>query len=171
MIEKEGKKIFNGIAIGRVKFYSKEENEVVRVKVEDIEAEVARYGAAKAKAIEQLNSLHEKALEEVGEANAEIFNVHAMMLEDEDYNESVENIIRTQEVNAEYAAAATGDNFAEMFANMDNEYFKARAADVKDITERVITVLHGKGSGTDIGDDPVIVVAEDLAPSETVQMD
>lgn len=171
MIEKEGKKIFNGIAIGRVKFYSKEENEVVRVKVEDIEAEVARYGAAKAKAIEQLNGLHEKALEEVGEANAEIFNVHAMMLEDEDYNESVENIIRTQEVNAEYAAAATGDNFAEMFANMDNEYFKARAADVKDITERVITVLHGKGSGTDIGDDPVIVVAEDLAPSETVQMD
>ena len=171
MIEKEGKKIFNGIAIGRVKFYSKEEKEVVRVKVADVDAEVARYEAARDRAIEQLNGLYEKALDEVGEANAEIFNVHAMMLEDEDYNESVENIIRTQEVNAEYAAATTGDNFAEMFANMDNEYFKARAADVKDITERVITVLHGGGSGTDIGDDPVIVVAEDLAPSETVQMD
>ena len=138
---KVGKKIFNGIAIGKIKFYAKAENKVVRTKISDTDAEYARYEAARDKAIEQLNMLYEKALIEVGEANAEIFNVHVMLLEDDDYNESVQNIITTQWVNAEYATAATGDNFAEMFANMDDEYFRARSADIKDITERVVTIL------------------------------
>lgn len=171
MEEKTGKKIFNGIAIGKIKFYAKSDNTITRTKVENTEAEIARYEAAKETAIEQLNGLYEKALAEVGEANAEIFNVHAMMLEDDDYNDSVHNIITTQSVNAEYAAATTGDNFAEMFSNMDDEYFKARSVDVKDITERVVTILSGGSDGSDIGDEPVIIVAEDLAPSETVQMD
>jgi phosphotransferase system enzyme I (PtsI) len=171
MEERSGKKIFNGIAIGKIRFHAKSENQVVRVRVNDPAAEIARYEAAKEKAIEQLNALYEKALVEVGEASAEIFNVHAMMLEDDDYNESVQNIITTQGVNAEYATATTGDNFAEMFANMDDEYFKARSADIKDITERVVTILCGGEENNDIGDDPVIIVADDLAPSETVQMD
>lgn len=171
MEERTGKKIFNGIAIGKIKFHSKAENKIVRTKVADVEAELARYEAAKEKAIEQLNALYEKALNEVGEANAEIFNVHAMMLDDDDYNESVQNIITTQGVNAEFAAATTGDNFAEMFANMEDEYFKARSADIKDITERVVTILCGGQENNEIGDEPVIIVAEDLAPSETVQMD
>lgn len=171
MEERSGKKIFGGIAIGKIKLYKKAESKVVRTKVDNTEAEIQRYEEAKGKAIEQLNLLYEKALVEVGEANAEIFNVHAMMLDDGDYNESVHNIISTQGVNAEYAAAATGDNFAEMFANMEDEYFKARSADVRDITERVITILCGGAENSDIGDEPVIIVAEDLAPSETVQMD
>ena len=168
---KVGKKIFNGIAIGKIKFYAKAENKVVRTKISDTDAEYARYEAARDKAIEQLNMLYEKALIEVGEANAEIFNVHVMLLEDDDYNESVQNIITTQWVNAEYATAATGDNFAEMFANMDDEYFRARSADIKDITERVVTILCGGTENNDMGDEPVIIVAEDLAPSETVQLD
>ena len=168
---RSGKKIFNGIAIGKIKFYAKAENVVTREKIEDAQAEYARYEAARGKAIEQLNGLYEKALKEVGEANAEIFNVHAMMLEDDDYNESIQNIIESEMVNAEYAAATTGDNFAEMFASMDDEYMKARAADVKDITERVVGILNGSAESSDLGDEPVIVVAEDLAPSETVQMD
>lgn len=110
-------------------------------------------------------------MKEVGEMNAEIFEVHAMMLEDDDYNDSVKNIITSQKINAEYAVGVTGDNFSEMFANMEDDYFKARSADVKDISERVISVLCGKTSDSDIGDEPVIVVADDLAPSETVQMD
>ena len=166
-----GKSIFKGTAIGRVLFYSKNQQQVKRAKVEDPEAEIARYEEAKAKAIEQLGALHDKALAEVGEANAMIFEVHAMMLEDDDYNESVYNIIRNDNVNAEFAVATTGDNFSVMFAEMDDEYFKARAADVKDISERVISVLMGRTTDGDLGDEPVIVVAEDLAPSETVQMD
>lgn len=166
-----GKSIFKGTAIGRILFYSKNQQQVKRTKVEDIEAEVARYEEAKAKAIEQLGKLHDKAVAEVGEDNAMIFEVHAMMLEDDDYNDSVYNIIRNDEVNAEFAVATTGDNFSVMFADMDDDYFKARAADVKDISERVISVLSGSGSDGNIGDEPVIVVAEDLAPSETVQMD
>lgn len=166
-----GKKIFNGIAIGKIKFYSKEQNIVVRKKVEDTNSEIERYEAARDKAIEQLHELYEKAVKEVGEMNAEIFDVHAMMLEDDDYNDSVKNIITTQSLNAEYAVGQTGDNFAEMFANMDDEYFKARSADVKDISERVISVLCGGENTSDIGDEPVIIVAQDLAPSETVQMD
>lgn len=166
-----GKSIFKGTAIGRILFYSKNQQQVKRSKVEDTEAEVARYEAAKAKAIEQLGNLHDKAVAEVGEANAMIFEVHAMMLEDDDYNDSVYNIIRNDEVNAEFAVATTGDNFSVMFAEMEDEYFKARAADVKDISERIISVLSGGESDSDIGDEPVIIVAEDLAPSETVQMD
>lgn len=171
MDKKVGKKIFNGIAIGKIRFYVKKENTVSRTKIEDSDAEISRYEAAKAEAVKQLEKLYEKALVEVGEANAEIFHVHMMMLDDDDYNESVSNIITTQKVNAEYALAVTGDNFAEMFANMDDEYFKARSADIKDITERVLSILCGNSESSDIGDDPVIIAAEDLAPSETVQMD
>lgn len=171
MAKYEGKAVCKGIAIGRIKFNAKVENTVTRVKVEDTEAEYKRYEAAKEKAIEQLNGLYEKAVTEVGEDNAEIFNVHAMMLEDEDYNDSVCNFIKTQKVNAEYAVASTGDNFAEMFANMEDEYFKARSADVKDISERVVKILNGNEDDSDLGDEPVILISEDLAPSETVQMD
>ena len=166
-----GKSIFNGIAIGRILFYSKHQQQVKRNKVEDAENEIARYESAKATAIEQLQGLYDKAVEEVGEANAMIFEVHAMMLEDDDYNESIYNIIRSEGVNAEYAVAKTGDNFAVMFSEMEDEYFKARAADVKDISERVIAVLSGTEKRERIGEEPVIIVAEDLAPSETVQMD
>ena len=171
METKVGKKIFNGIAIGKIHFHKKAENVIERKKVEDVDAEIARYEAAKEDAISQLNDLYEKAVVEVGEANAEIFNVQAMMLEDDDYNDSITNIITAQQVNAEYAAATTGDNFAEMFANMDEEYFKARAIDVKDITNRVIAVLCGNAEVKQMSDEPVIIVADDLAPSETVQMD
>lgn len=167
----EGKKIFNGVAIGRIHFYSKEQNQVVRRKVEDAAAEWARYEEARQTAIEQLLGLYEKAKVEVGEDNAVIFEVHSMMLEDDDYNDSIRNIIENQGVNAEYAVGITGDNFAEMFASMDDEYMKARSADVKDISERVISILSGADQSTQIGAQPVIVVAEDLAPSETVQMD
>ena len=171
MEQYNGKSIFKGTAIGRVLFYSKNQQQVKRTKIEDAEAEIARYEAAKATAIEQLGALHDKALAEVGEANAMIFEVHAMMLEDDDYNDSVHNIIRNEGVNAEFAVATTGDNFSVMFAQMEDEYFKARAADIKDISERVINVLSGNGNHGEIGEDPVIIVAEDLAPSETVQMD
>ena len=167
----EGKKIFNGVAIGKIHFYSKEQNQVVRRKVEDAAAEWARYEEARQTAIEQLLGLYEKAKVEVGEDNAVIFEVHSMMLEDDDYNDSIRNIIENQGVNAEYAVGITGDNFAEMFASMDDEYMKARSADVKDISERVISILSGADQSTQIGAQPVIVVAEDLAPSETVQMD
>lgn len=167
----QGKKIFNGVAIGTIKCYAKAQNQVVRKKIEDSEAELARYEAAKQEAIKQLHNLYEKALKEVGQMNAEIFDVHAMMLEDDDYNDSVQNIITSQMLNAEYAVGITGDNFAEMFANMDDEYMKARSADIKDISERVISILCGNSSNSEIGDKPVIIVAEDLAPSETVQMD
>lgn len=166
-----GKSIFKGTAIGRILFYSKNQQQVKREKVVDAEAEIERFEAAKTKAVRQLGELHDKAVTEVGEADAMIFEVHAMMLEDDDYNDSVYNIIRNDSVNAEFAVATTGDNFSVMFAQMDDEYFKARAADVKDISDRVISVLQGQNSEDDLGDEPVIIVAEDLAPSETVQMD
>lgn len=171
MASYSGKSVCKGVAIGRIKYYSQEENVVIRSSVADVDEEVKRYEAARDKAIEQLNDLYEKAIASVGEDNAEIFNVHAMMLEDEDYNDSVNNIINTQKVNAEYAVATTGDNFSEMFANMDDDYFKARSADVKDISERIIRILQGVEDKNDIGEEPVIIIAEDLAPSETVQMD
>lgn len=166
-----GKSIFKGIAIGKILFYQKGEQPVKRVKIEDTEEQIKRYEDARAKAAEQLQGLYEKALKEVGEANAAVFEVHQMMLEDDDYIDSVVNIIETQQVNAEFAVATTGDNFAKMFAEMEDDYFKARAADVKDISERMVNILSGNESGGAIGDEPVIVVAEDLAPSETVQMD
>ena len=166
-----GKSIFKGIAIGKILFYQKGEQPVKRVKIEDTAEQIKRYEDARAKAAEQLQGLYEKALKEVGEANAAVFEVHQMMLEDDDYIDSVVNIIETQQVNAEFAVATTGDNFAKMFAEMEDDYFKARAVDVKDISERMVNILSGNESGGAIGDEPVIVVAEDLAPSETVQMD
>ena len=165
-----GKTIFGGIAIGPVSFYAKDQMQVKRQKIEDAQAEIERYEAAKAAAIGQLGELHKKAVKDVGESGAQIFEVHQMMLEDDDYNDSVHNIITTQVVNAEYAVATTGDNFATMFASMDDEYFQARAADMKDISERVINVLAGGGQAK-ISDEPSIIVADDLAPSETVQFD
>lgn len=166
-----GKSIFKGIAIGKILFYQKGEQPVKRMKIEDTAEQIKRYEDARAKAAEQLQGLYEKALKEVGEANAAVFEVHQMMLEDDDYIDSVVNIIETQQVNAEFAVATTGDNFAKMFVEMEDDYFKARAADVKDISERMVNILSGNESGGAIGDEPVIVVAEDLAPSETVQMD
>ena len=166
-----GKSIFKGIAIGKILFYQKGEQPVKRVKIEDTAEQIKRYEDARAKAAEQLQGLYEKALKEVGEANAAVFEVHQMMLEDDDYIDSVVNIIETQQVNAEFAVATTGDNFAKMFVEMEDDYFKARAADVKDMSERMVNILSGNESGGAIGDEPVIVVAEDLAPSETVQMD
>ena len=166
-----GKSVFGGIAIGKIMVYEKGEHQVKRVKVTDAEAEKNRYYESVETAFKQLGELHDKALREVGEANAAIFEIHQMMLEDDDYKESVEHIIESQMVNAEYAIAQTGDNFSQMFAAMDDEYMRGRAADVKDITERLLGILSGNtGSGVD-ADEPVIMVAEDLAPSETVQMD
>jgi phosphotransferase system enzyme I (PtsI) len=166
-----GKRIFGGVSIGKLLWYSKAQNQVVRRRVEDAKAEISRYEEAKQTAIRQLKELYDKALKEVGEANAQIFEVHSMMLEDLDYNDSVHNLIESQGVNAEYAVATTGDNFSNMFASMEDEYFKARSIDVKDISERVIAILNGSDTGSDIGTEPVIIAAEDLAPSETVQMD
>ena len=167
----KGKSVFGGIAIGKISVYKKDEQLVKRVKIEDADAEMERYTAARNIAAAQLQKLYDKALKEVGEANAAIFEVHQMMLEDEDYNEAVENIIHSQMVNAEYAVASTADNFAQMFEAMDDDYMRGRAADVRDISERVITVLAGgAGSGLD-SDEPVIIAADDLAPSETVQLD
>lgn len=171
MEQYSGKKIFSGVAIGKIFCYEKEQNVVVRKKVTDVENEISRYESAKEKAISQLQDLYKKAIKDVGELNAQIFEVHSMMLEDGDYNDSVYNLIRSQEINAEYAVATTGDNFAEMFANMDDDYMKARSADLKDISERVIAILNGAATGEAMSDEPVIIVAEDLAPSETVQMD
>lgn len=167
----QGKSILKGIAIGKLFFYQKGEQSVKREKIQDTAAELQRYEAAREEAITQLNVLYEKAVKEVGEVNAAVFEVHAMMLEDDDYVDSIVNIIETQRVNAEFAVATTGDNFAAMFADMDDDYFKARAVDVKDISERLVNVLSGRNNGGDLGAEPVIVVADDLAPSETVQMD
>lgn len=166
-----GKSVFGGIAIGKISVYRKNEQQVKRVRTEDTKGELARYEAAKAAAIEQLQELYQKALKEVGEANAAIFEIHQMMLDDGDYNESVENIIETQKVNAEYAVAVTGDNFAQMFRAMDDDYMRERAADVKDISERVLSILNGGQKGKGVTDEPVIIVADDLAPSETVQLE
>ena len=166
-----GKSVFCGIAIGKISVYKKNEQQVKRVRTEDTKGELARYEAAKAAAVEQLQELYQKALKEVGEANGAIFEIHQMMLDDGDYNESVENIIETQKVNAEYAVAVTGDNFAQMFRAMDDDYMRERAADVKDISERVLSVLHGGQKRKVVTDEPVIIVADDLAPSETVQLE
>lgn len=171
MIVYRGKAVFSGIAIGRIAILKKNDQSVKRSHVEDVKAEIARVDAAKEKAIKQLKALYEKAVQEVGESGAMIFDVHQMMLEDQDYQDSIINMIETQNINAEYAVAVTGDNFANMFAAMDDDYMKARAADVKDISERMITVLQGRDDATVDTDEPTIVVAEDLAPSETVQLD
>lgn len=166
----QGKSVFGGIAIGRISVHKKDEQQVKRVKIENPDQEIERYRQSKQTAMEQLQGLYRKALKEVGEANAAIFEIHQMMLDDDDYNESIENIIRMQQVNAEYAVASTGDNFAQMFATMEDDYMRARSADVKDISERVLNVLGGDTSGTVDSGEPVIIVADDLAPSETVQL-
>lgn len=166
----QGKSVFGGIAIGRISVHKKDEQQVKRVRIEDSEQEILRYRQAKQTAMEQLQGLYQKALKEVGEANAAIFEIHQMMLEDDDYNESVENIIRMQQVNAEYAVASNGDNFAQMFSAMDDDYMRARSADVRDISERVLSVLGGRATGIAASGEPVIIVADDLAPSETVQL-
>ena len=167
----EGKSVYSGVAIGRLAVYHNAEKQVKREKITDIQGEIARFEDARAKAKEQLAALYEKALKEVGEVNAAIFEVHQMMLDDLDYVESITNMIETQEVNAEFAVATTGDNFAEMFASMDDDYMRARSADVKDISNRVVAVLQGHSEESLDADEPVILLANDLAPSETVQLD
>ena len=167
----KGKSVFGGIAIGKISVYSKAEQQVKRLKIENVEKEVERYHEATATAIQHLQELYDKALREVGEANAAIFEIHQMMLEDDDYAESIENMIQMQKVNAEYAVAQTADNFARMFSLMDDDYMKERAADVKDISERLLTVLQGEESQGVEFQEPSIIVADDLAPSETVQLD
>lgn len=171
MGEFSGKSVFQGIAIGRILVYQKDKKQVKRVKIKEPEVEKKRYRDAVEEAKAQLRELYDKALLEVGEANAAIFEIHQMMLEDDGFTESVLNIIETQLVNAEYAVAVTGDNFAQIFASMDDEYMRGRAADVKDIAERLLSVLSGDGGNGPAMDEPVIILAEDLAPSETVQME
>lgn len=167
----EGKSVFGGIAIGKISVYKKEERQVRRVKAADTEAEITRFRLAKAEAIRQLSELYEKVLREVGEENAAIFEVHQMMLEDAGYNDSIEDMIRTQGINAECAVADTADNFVGMFMEMDDDYMRERAADVKDISKRVLTILSGDIKEAVAVKDASIIVADDLAPSETVQLD
>ena len=167
----QGKSVYKGIAMGSIVVLKKDDYQVKRTRIEDPEAEVKRVDAALEKSKEQLQKLYDKAVKEVGEASAAIFEVHQMMLEDDDYLEAIQNTIRTEQVNAEYAVATTGDNFAEMFASMDDDYMKARSADIKDISERLVRNLSGQ-EDTDLSSiDPSVIVADDLSPSETVQMD
>lgn len=171
MTEYTGKSVYKGTAIGAIRVLKKKDSLVKRVHIDDVEAELARLEDAKQQTLSQLQSLYEKALQEVGEANAAIFEVHQMMLEDEDYQDAILGMIRNEEVNAEYAVAVTGDNFAEMFANMDDEYMQARSADVKDISNRLVENLSGEEQMDWNTMEPSIIVADDLTPSETVQMD
>ena len=171
MITLEGKSVFGGVAIGKIQFYKRNEITIKRTRVEDVEAEVERFQNAKAKTLERLKGLYEKALEDVGEANAMIFEAHQLMLEDPDYVESIENIIRTQDVNAEYAIGATADNFAAIFEAMDDAYMQGRAADVRDVSERLLQALSSQNETVMVMDEPVIIAADDLVPSETVQLD
>ena len=170
-MELHGKSVFGGIAMGRLSVYHKTDNAVKRTKITDIEAEKKRFEDAKEEAKRQLGVFYEKAVREVGEVNAAIFEMHQMMLDDLDYVESITNMIETQQVNAEFAVASTGDNFAQMFAAMDDDYMRERVADVKDISNRVISILQGNGDAGLSGDEPFILLADDLAPSETVQLD
>lgn len=171
MITLSGKSVFGGIAIGKISFYKRNEITIKRSHVEDTEAEIKRFEKAKEQASAELQQLHDKAMDDVGETNAMIFEIHQMMLEDLDYVESIVNMITTQEVNAEYAVGTTADNFAAMFAAMDDAYMQGRTADVKDVSERLIKVLSNSDHGAIEMKEPVIVVADDLVPSETVQLD
>lgn len=171
MIKISGKSVFGGVSIGKLLFYQRSDKVIKRTHVDDVDAEWKRFQEAKDSAVSQLKGLYDKALEDVGEANAMIFEIHQMMLEDLDYLESIENIIRTQEVNAEYAVATTADNFAAMFSSMDDAYMQGRAADVKDVSERVLGILSGVDTGFKEMTEPCIIAADDLAPSETVQLD
>lgn len=167
----QGKSVYSGVAIGRLAIYQKSENQVKREKITDTAKEIKRFEDARETAKQQLAGLYEKALKEVGEVNAAIFEVHQMMLEDLDYIESITNMIEGQQVNAEYAVASTGDTFSEMFAAMDDDYMRERAADVRDVSNRVVSILQGNGGNDLNADEPVILLADDLAPSETVQLD
>lgn len=167
----QGKSVYKGIALGPVVVLRKNDYQVKRTRIEDVESEIKRMEDALKCSQDQLQNLYEKAVREVGEASAAIFEVHQMMLEDEDYLEAIQNMIRTEQVNAEYATAITGDNFAEMFASMDDEYMKARSADIKDISERLVRNLSGQGDTNLSSMEPSVIVADDLSPSETVQMD
>ncbi|MBO4681093.1 MAG: phosphoenolpyruvate--protein phosphotransferase [Clostridiales bacterium] len=171
MITYNGKGVYGAIAIGHVSVYKRQDAAVTRIEITDKEAELKRVEDAKAKATEQLQAIYDKALKEVGEENAAIFEVHMMMLEDDDYNDSIKNIIEAESVNAEYAVSITSDNFSEMFAAMDDSYFQARAADIKDISNRLIACLSNNDSGSTSSDEKVIICADDLAPSETVSLD
>ena len=171
MITIKGKSVFGGVSIGKIMFYKRNEKVIKRTHVDDVDAEWKRFCDAKDTAVSQLKELYDKAIEDVGEANAMIFEIHQMMLEDLDYLESIENIIRTQEVNAEFAVATTADNFAQMFAAMDDAYMQGRAADVKDVSERGLDILCGVSGGMKEMTEPCIIAADDLAPSETVQLD
>lgn len=171
MITIKGKSVFGGVSIGKIMFYKRNEKVIKRTHVDDVDAEWKSFCDAKDTAVSQLKELYDKAIEDVGEANAMIFEIHQMMLEDLDYLESIENIIRTQEVNAEFAVATTADNFAQMFAAMDDAYMQGRAADVKDVSERVLDILCGVSGGMKEMTEPCIIAADDLAPSETVQLD
>ncbi len=171
MYSLKGKTVYAGIAIGKIELHRKEKGSVRRYKVDDKAEELKRLERGLDKTEEELKSLYEKALVEVGESGAAIFEVHQMMLRDQDYIDSINNIIDGEGVNAEFAVAVTADNFAGMFASMEDEYFKARAADIKDISERLITVLKGKSGAEGASSEPVILAAEDLSPSETVQLD
>lgn len=170
MITLQGKGVFGGIAIGEIAFFKRDSGVVQRKKVEDPQTEIQRFENAKAKAIEELGELYDKAVSEVGESNAMLFQTHQFMLEDLDYVEAIENMIQTQSVNAEYAVSVTGDNFSQMFASMDDDYMRERAADVKDISARVVKILTGAGESGLVTDKPVILASDDLAPSETVQL-
>ncbi|WP_302194562.1 phosphoenolpyruvate--protein phosphotransferase [uncultured Ruminococcus sp.] len=166
-----GKGVYGAIAMGKISVFQKQDTLIQRTSVKDTEAEKARVEAAKAAAAEQLQAIYEKALKEVGETNAQIFEIHMMMLEDDDYNESIQNIIDTQKVNAEYAVSITADNFAEMFSAMDDAYMQARAADVRDISDRIIANLTGNVAVQEDSGEKHIICADDLAPSETVSLD
>lgn len=171
MTEYNGKSVYGGIAIGKIHILAKSEQRIVRYKIEDSEAEIQRFETARKEAQNQLAGLYDKAITEVGEASAAIFEIHQMMLDDDDYLNSIKNIIEEQGVNAEYAVGVTADNFAEIFASMDDAYMKERAADVKDISERIVKVLTNADSAQLTSEEPVIILADDLAPSETVQLD
>lgn len=166
-----GRSVYGGIAIGKLSVLRREDTTVKRIRTEDYKAETERFHKAREEAKKELKVLYDKALKEVGSVNAMIFEVHRMMLDDPDYVEAVENTIKSQKINAEYAVASTGDNYAEMFMGMEDEYMKERAADIKDISNRVIRVLQGKNSDGEGADTHVILLADDLAPSETVQLD
>lgn len=167
----QGKSVYKGIVMGPVVVLKKNDYQVKRTRIEDAQGETARVQEAVKRSQEQLQKLYDKALKEVGEASAAIFEVHQMMLEDEDYLEAIQNMIQTEMVNAEYAVAVTGDNFSQMFASMDDDYMKARAADIKDISERLVRNLSGQEDADLSNIDPSVIVADDLSPSETVQMD
>jgi phosphotransferase system enzyme I (PtsI) len=173
MIILQGKSVYNDVCIGRISFFKRKESVIKRLKIQDTEAEIERFHNAKQKGINQLKSLHEKMIKTVGEADAAIFEIHQMMLDDLDYCDSIENIIRSQEVNAEYAVGVTADNFSEMFLAMDDEYMRGRAADVKDVSERLVRILSGNDDNDNMSDsnEKFIIASDDLAPSETVQLD